>query len=142
MVGYGLASETVSAEYLVREVHHLHDDLGLWLGSEAALEVFTRIVGQQHPDFSLVALDGSVVRLAQLTEELRGARNTLPGLVIQVVDVDVLVVGAECAVVRFRERHRSEPSIEERLTTAVLVADAGARNGWRWRALHETRAGE
>jgi hypothetical protein len=132
----------VSGDCLVREIHDLHDDLGRWLGSEAAPEVFTRIVEQHHPDFSMVTVDGGVVPLAQLTERLRVARNTAPRLTIQVVEVDVLAAGAQYAAARFRERHSGERSFEERLTTAVLVADADARNGWRWRAVHETRTGD
>jgi hypothetical protein len=132
----------VSDGSLVREIQDLHDDLGQWLGSEAAPEVFTRIVEQHHSDFSMVTVDGGVVPLAQLTERLRVARHAAPRLTIQVVEVDVLVPGAEYAVARFRERHCGEGPVEERLTTAVLVADADARNGWRWRAVHETRTGD
>jgi hypothetical protein len=131
----------VSGDRLIREIHDLHDDLGHWLGSEAAQQVFTRIVEQHHPDFSMVTVDGAVVPLAQLTEGLRMARNAAPRLRIQVVEVEVLVAGTEYAAARFRERHSGENLLEERLTTAVLVADADARNGWRWRAVHETRAG-
>ncbi|MCP9618846.1 DUF4440 domain-containing protein [Nocardia otitidiscaviarum] len=131
----------MSDDALVREIRTLHDDLGDWLGTadEAARE---RFLTQQHPDFSMVTLDGDVLARATLTDQLRGAGGAVPGLRIEIDDVEILVRTAETAVVRFRERHRHGETVASRLTTAVLLTDPAARNGLRWRIVHETACAE
>ncbi|WP_306361764.1 DUF4440 domain-containing protein [Nocardia sp. CC227C] len=127
----------MSADALVREVRELHDDLGGWLGTadDAARE---RFLGQQHPDFSMVTLDGDILTRATLADRLRGAGGAVPGLRIDIDDIEILVRAAQTAVVRFRERHRHGETVTSRLTTAVLLTDPAARNGLRWRSVHET----
>ncbi|WP_306357530.1 MULTISPECIES: hypothetical protein [unclassified Nocardia] len=127
----------MSEDALVREVRELHRDLGGWLGSadNAARE---RFLGQQHAEFSMVTLDGDILTRATLADHLRGAGGAVPGLRIDIDDIEILVRTAETAAVRFRERHRHGDTVAARLTTAVLLTDPAARNGLRWRSVHET----
>lgn len=132
----------MSSDYttVVDEVRALHRDLAAWLGTAGADEAGRRFIGQQHADFSMVTLDGVVLGREPLAAGLKGAGNSAPGLVIDVVDIEVLHQSGDCVVVRFREIHRGDEGTRARLTTAVLVADSQARNGWRWRSVHETAA--
>ncbi|MBF6170929.1 DUF4440 domain-containing protein [Nocardia blacklockiae] len=125
-------------EAVAREVEALHQDLGCWLGSAAETRVFDRFAAQQHPDLSVVTVSGTVLTRAVLLEGLAQARNTAPGLVIEVADVEPLVVTSDYVLTRFRERHRRDERADDRITTAMLHRDPHARNGLRWRAIHET----
>lgn len=130
----------IDHDTVVEEVHALHADLTRWLGTPAAPEALERFEAQQHRDFSMITLDGVVASRARLVEGLRNAGNAAPGLTIDIVDIEVLHQSTECVAVRFREVHHRTESVAERLTSAVLLRDADARNGLRWRAIHETAA--
>ncbi|MEV6277869.1 hypothetical protein [Nocardia sp. NPDC051832] len=131
---------SIEHDTIVGEVRALHEDLARWLGTPDAGDGLAAFTGQQHPDFTMVTLDGAVVPFAALAAGLAGAGNSTPGLTIDITDLDVLHRSAECAVVRFREVHHRPEGPVERLTTAVLLPDPQARNGLRWRAVHETAA--
>lgn len=125
-------------DVIAGEVRALHEDLAEWLGTAGADAAGARFIGQQHAEFSMVSLDGVILERATLAEGLAGAGNSAPGLVIDVVDIDVLHRSRECVVVRFKEIHRVGGAARARRTTALLVTDSQARNGLRWRSVHET----
>ncbi|MCM6774125.1 DUF4440 domain-containing protein [Nocardia sp. CDC159] len=130
---------SIDHDTLVEEVSILHDDLASWLGENDAAGL-ERFGSQLHPDFSMVVLQGAVVPRAQLLEGLRRAGNSMPGLKIDIVDIDVLHRTDDCAVARFREIHHRPDGPASRFTTALLLPDPQARNGLRWRTVHETAA--
>ncbi|MFD0364327.1 nuclear transport factor 2 family protein [Nocardia sp. GCM10030253] len=116
-------------------IEMLHADLAAWLGSNAAAEVFERFAAAQHEEFSMVTTSGEVLGRAELLSVLRGARNTQPGLKIDISEVQELAREGDTVVVRFLELHRVCGTESCRRVTAVLVAD-GAE--FRWRTVHET----
>lgn len=117
-------------------VERLHADLGRWLGSEAPVEVFERFAAAQHERFSMVTTDGEVLGRSALLAGLRGARNAVPGLTIEVSDIEELSWSEGIAVVRFLETHRAAGNLTRRWVTAVLTTeDPGAV---RWLTVHET----
>ncbi|WP_040810978.1 hypothetical protein [Nocardia concava] len=128
-----MADEDVSDEIRV-----LHADLAEWLGNPDAKEALTRFVEQLDADFSMVTLDGEVVRREQLVAGLSAAQNAAPGLAIEISDIEILHRSDESAAVRFKEIHRSGDGSSDRWTTAILVPDSLGRNGLRWRSVHET----
>ncbi|MEI4400058.1 hypothetical protein V9085_10635, partial [Streptococcus agalactiae] len=75
----------------------------------------------QHEDFSMVSVDGPVLGKKELRDGLRGARNSLPGLVIEISDVEMVWHAGGLVVVGFVEGHRSGGAVEFRRTTAVLA---------------------
>lgn len=131
----------IDHDALVAEIRTLHEDLARWLGRPDSADGLERFEAQTHDEFSMVVMQGSVVTREQLLAGLRGAGNSVPGLTIDIVDIEVLHRSAECAVARFREVHHRPEGAAARLTTALLVPDARGRNGLRWRSVHETAAG-
>jgi hypothetical protein len=121
----------------VAEVEAVHADLAEWLGSDAPPEVLDRFAATQHAEFSMVTTSGALLGRDQLLAGLRGARNSRPGLTIEIDDVEVLVDASPVTVVRFLERHRFEGVESDRRTTAVLVGDTTTSRP-QWRSLHET----
>ncbi|MEC3953893.1 DUF4440 domain-containing protein [Nocardia sp. CDC153] len=128
----------IDQELLVDEIKTLHDDLALWLGTSDAHDALERFGAQLSPAFSMVVMQGAVVARAQLLTGLKGAGYSMPGLTIDIVDIEVLHRANDCAVARFREIHHRPNGPAARLTTGLLVVDAAGRNGLRWRCVHET----
>ncbi|WP_167474746.1 DUF4440 domain-containing protein [Nocardia arthritidis] len=133
---------TIDYDILVTEIRTLHADLARWLGTPDAPDAVERFAAQLHPEFSMVVMQGVVVTREQLLAGLDGVGHSTPGLTIDIVDIDVLHLSAECAVARFREIHHRPEGPAARLTTAVLLPDDAARNGLRWRTVHETTAAQ
>ncbi|WP_280259613.1 DUF4440 domain-containing protein [Nocardia abscessus] len=123
---------------LVDAVERLHADLATWLGSQAQTEVFERFAAAQHERFSMVTTGGEVLGRSGLITRLRGARNAVPGLSIEVSDVEELLRSGGVAVVRFLETHRAAGNVTRRRVTAVLTTDDP--EGVRWLTVHETEA--
>ncbi|MET8654759.1 hypothetical protein [Nocardia aurea] len=120
----------------VTEIEKAHALLATWLGSEAPRQIFDEFARTLHAAFTMVTIDGTTVDRADLLEGLRAARNSRPGVVIEISRARILVGTAELVVVRFLERHLLADTHTDRLVTAVLSVDEV--RGFRWRALQET----
>ncbi|MEV0027743.1 hypothetical protein [Nocardia sp. NPDC050793] len=127
---------------IVSVVESLHADLAAWLGSAASPEVFERFAEGQHERFSMVAISGAVLGRDELLAGLREARNTEPGLRIEVSEVTELARDGVLVVVRFLERHLSDGGSSSRWVSAVLCATEDSSSGYRWLTVHETAADE
>ncbi|MGA6204181.1 DUF4440 domain-containing protein [Nocardia testacea] len=119
------------------QVERLHSLLAAWLGTPASPQVLDAFADAQHDDFSMVTVTGAVVRKAELLAGLHRARNSRPGLVIEVSDIETVHTADDLAVVRFVEEHRDGDSREYRRTTAVLRADPDPSR-YRWLTVCET----
>lgn len=119
------------------EIEAVHDLLATWLGTAAPPRVLDGFAATQHEDFSMVTVDGTVLRKKELLAGLHRARNSRPGLVIEISAVETLCTTADTVVVRFVECHRADSAPEYRRTTAVLLRDSGEHR-YRWLALQET----
>ncbi|MFI9508466.1 DUF4440 domain-containing protein [Nocardia sp. NPDC052566] len=131
---------SISHDTIVAEIRTLHTDLARWLGAPDASDALDLFEAQLHPDFSMVVMAGAIASHEQLLDGLRDAGNAMPGLSIDIVDVVVLHESPDCVVARFAEVHHRPDGPATRLTTAVLLPDPRARNGLRWRSVHETAA--
>ncbi|MEV6321747.1 hypothetical protein AB0M45_11190 [Nocardia sp. NPDC051787] len=123
---------------LVGEVERLHADLATWLGSQAPVEVFERFAAAQHERFTMVTTGGAVLGRSELIAGLRQSGNAVPGLAIEVSEVEELLRSESAAVVRFLETHRAPGSVTRRRVTAVLTIDATGEV--RWLTVQETEA--
>ncbi|WP_063035034.1 hypothetical protein [Nocardia grenadensis] len=122
------------------EVERVHSLLAAWLGTPASPQVLDRFAATQDDDFSMVTVTGAIVRKTELLAGLHRARNSRPGLVIEVSDVDTVCASAGLSVVRFVEAHYVGDIGEYRRTTAVLRADPEGHR-YRWLTVHETALG-
>ncbi|NEW26515.1 hypothetical protein [Nocardia cyriacigeorgica] len=118
-------------------VRELHDDLAAWLGSEAPDSVFDRFAAAQHESFSMVTTAGDILRRTELLNGLRAARNTSPGLRIDISEFEELAEEFDIVVVRFLESHHHAGAISRRRVTAV-VTRAGTEPAVQWLTVHET----
>jgi hypothetical protein len=125
---------------IIREIEDHHAVLERWLGTAADPVLLTEFIGAHTADFSLVTTDGHVVSGDQLADSLRGARGAVLGLRVVITAVEVQLATAEVAIARFTETHHTETGAGSgvRVVTAVLIPAPAARNGLRWRSVHET----
>ncbi|WP_040737138.1 DUF4440 domain-containing protein [Nocardia tenerifensis] len=119
------------------EVEAVHALLSTWLGTDAGPEVLERFAATQHDTFSMVTTSGARVSRSELLSSLRRARNSQPGLDIEISETEVLLTEGNVTVVRFMERHHVGGKHADRWTTAVLTT-SGNPLRYSWRVLHET----
>ncbi|MGW1738661.1 hypothetical protein ACWCPQ_07585 [Nocardia sp. NPDC001965] len=119
------------------EVEQVHSLLATWLGTPASPQVLDGFAAAHLGDFSMVTVSGAVLRRTELLAGLHRARNTRPGLRIEVSEIEILCTTVDTTVVRFVETHRDGADTDYRRTTAVLRADP-EQNRYRWLTVHET----
>ncbi|WP_028927420.1 nuclear transport factor 2 family protein [Pseudonocardia acaciae] len=120
------------------EVVEQHRLLAAWLGSAAGPEVLDELRDAHTDDFSMVTTDGQALSRAALLDGLAGARNATPGLHILISEVTVVAELGDAVLARFLETHVAHGHTSSRRVTVLLQLDEKARNGLRWRYLHET----
>ncbi|MQA07517.1 MAG: hypothetical protein GEU98_03010 [Pseudonocardiaceae bacterium] len=120
------------------EIEQQHQVLARWLGSACDREVLDTLRAAHTADFSMVTTDGRAISLDTLLAGLAEAGNARPGLRIDVRDIEVLVTTDELIVARFVEVHSEGDRSASRRVSAALRPDDRARNGLRWRHVHET----
>ncbi|WP_433656621.1 hypothetical protein ACQPW1_35495 [Nocardia sp. CA-128927] len=123
----------------VAEVEAVHALLATWLGTDAEPEVLERFAATQHDTMSMVTTSGARLSRSELLSGLRRARNSRPGLDIEISEVEVLLAEGNVTVVRFMERHHFSGKHADRWTTAVLTTESIPPR-YSWRVLHETEA--
>ncbi|MFI1460216.1 DUF4440 domain-containing protein [Nocardia carnea] len=121
---------------IAAEIERVHDLLATWLGSAASPRVLDTFAAAHDEDFSMVTAVGTVVRKRELLTGLHRARNSRPGLVIEISEVETLCATGDTAVVRFVEYQRDESGPEYQRTTAVVRIDP--EQSCQWLALQET----
>ncbi|NIK60194.1 hypothetical protein [Kribbella shirazensis] len=114
---------------LYAEVVRHHDHLANWLSGEATPDDLDRFHQAHHPDFILIAVDGTRTDLPTLMNALSTSHNAVPGLKIDIEQFEEVAHTPDLAVCRFLERH-SVGGL--RRVTAVLTGDL------RWLAVQET----
>ncbi|MBF6348297.1 DUF4440 domain-containing protein [Nocardia flavorosea] len=121
---------------IAADIERVHDLLATWLGSAASPRVLDTFAAAHDEDFSMVTAAGTVVRKRELLSGLHRARNSRPGLVIEISDIETLSETGDTTVVRFVECQRDGGGQEYRRTTAVVRV--GPEQSCRWLALQET----
>ncbi len=125
---------------IAAEIERVHDLLATWLGSAASPRVLDGFAAAHDEDFSMITTAGTVVRKRDLLSGLHRARNSRPGLVIEISEVETLRSEGDTAVVRFVECQRDATGSEYRRTTAVLHVDPDST--CHWGAVQETAVAE
>ncbi|WP_040701392.1 hypothetical protein [Nocardia vinacea] len=125
--------------YLVDVVVGLHWDLAEWMGADAPPKVFDRFANALDERFSAVTTVGQVVGRDTLLAGVWSARNSQPGLEIEVSDIEELARGGTVVSVRFTAENQLGDVRTRRLVTAILII---ADHGYLWRSVHETPVAE
>ncbi|WP_433578307.1 hypothetical protein [Nocardia brasiliensis] len=121
--------------HLADVVAALHFDLAEWMSSNAPPKVFDRFANALHDTFSAVTTVGQVVDRDTLLAGVWSAKNSQPGLEIEVTDLEELAHSGKIVTVRFVAENSLAELRTRRLVTAILfVAD----HGYLWRSVHET----
>jgi hypothetical protein len=115
----------------------LHSDLAEWMGSDAPPKVFDRFANALDEQFSAVTTVGQVVDRDALLAGVWSARNTQPGLDIEITDIEELAHSGTIVTVRFTAENLLGATRTRRLVTAILIT---ADHGYLWRSVHETAA--
>ncbi|MEV5833226.1 hypothetical protein [Nocardia sp. NPDC052112] len=115
----------------------LHWDLAEWMGADAPPKVFDRFANALDEQFSAVTTVGRVVDRDTLLAGVWSARNTQPGLGIEVSDIEELARGGTVVSARFTAANQVGDIRTRRLVTAILIV---ADHGYLWRSVHETSA--
>ncbi|MGX1807414.1 hypothetical protein ACWIGI_16985 [Nocardia sp. NPDC055321] len=120
---------------LTRVVAALHWDLAEVLGTDCAPKVFDRIAAALDEQFTSVVTTGQTVDRETLLAGVWSARNTQPGMAIEVSDVREIARSGNLVIVRFAAANRIGEVRTRRVATAVLVTDGRTH---LWRSVHET----
>ncbi|GAA5089795.1 hypothetical protein [Nocardia iowensis] len=125
------------ASNLEAEVVAANQLLATWFGTDADPEILDRLAATQAETFSMVSIDRVRVSQSELLALLRQARNSRPGLEIQITDFEVLFSEGDVRVIRCMERHHFDGKRSDRWTTAVLTTQPTSPR-FLWQALHES----
>jgi hypothetical protein len=116
----------------------LHDFFTRWFASPPTEGGFERFEAGLGPEFTIVTPDGSELSRGEIIEAVRSMHGT-GGPDISIRDVRVVHLTGTFATVRYVEVQDWEDGRHtERVSTAVLEADATAPDGVRWHSVHET----
>ncbi|MBH0775935.1 hypothetical protein [Nocardia bovistercoris] len=113
----------------------MHFDLADWMGSDAPPKVFDRFSDLFQPEFTAVTTAGRVVDRDTLLAGVWAVRNQVPGVEVEITDIEELARVGNLTVVRFVAENRLGEVRIPRLATATVVH---TELGYRLRALHET----
>ncbi|MFI0355682.1 nuclear transport factor 2 family protein [Actinomadura sp. 9N407] len=116
----------------IEEIIEHHRFIESWLRGTATdvsgfLEMHT-------PDFTWYDPDGSLAMLPDLAGAMEKAHGTVPDLELRIREPRELLNGDGMVVATYEEHQTGNT----RRAVAVFVPDPKARNGLRWRHLHET----
>lgn len=123
-----------------REIAEHHEVIEGWLRGTADPSALRTFVAAHDPDFTLCGPDGTVAGLPEVAAMVERAYGAEPGLEIRIRDVRVVAESGGLVVALYEEHQRTPAGSTARRSTVVFGTDPAARNGLRWRHLHETWA--
>ncbi|WP_338576997.1 DUF4440 domain-containing protein [Erwinia sp. E_sp_B01_1] len=120
-----------------QEVSEAHELIGNWLGhSEVAPEVCEKLLARFSPVYSMVTPGGALLDFAALSAFFRAQRGAKKGLLIEVMNMQLIAESADGATVTYQEKQQLPgQSATLRFSTVVFELCEGQII---WRHLHET----
>lgn len=128
----------VTYDEIVAEIDAQTSTLAGWLAGTAADTDIDSFAAAHDPGFSMVDTVGEIVSLPDVVDGITAARAAVPGLHIDIQDVEVLTRSDQAVLVRYLEIHRLGDERAPRRVTAALRSDPAATRGLRWLHVHET----
>ncbi|GAA2413362.1 hypothetical protein GCM10010191_23860 [Actinomadura vinacea] len=122
----------------VDEIVQHHRFIESWLRGEENPSDVSAFLDRHTPDFTWYDPDGSSADRTALADVMTKAHGSAPGLVLEIRAPRVLLDRDGLVVATYEEHQRTPGSSTARRAVAIFVPEAGARNGLRWRHLHET----
>ncbi|MGO4291647.1 hypothetical protein [Chitinophaga sp. RAB17] len=119
-----------------QEIHDFNDAISKWfrgtIPADAAHEVLQRL----HPDFTMVAPDGSVKTYADLSAWLPSVYGKRPDFVTAATEVITRFITDQVVVITYRETQEATGIINNRMSSVLFIS--GEDNYIQWRHLQET----
>ena len=116
----------------------LHDFFTRWFAPGAGERGFARFEGGLARGFTIVTPDGRELSRNEIIESVRSMHGA-GGPAISIRDVRVVHRAGPLAVARYVEvQDWDDGRHTERVSTALLEADASAPDGVLWHSVHET----
>ncbi|MFG3704716.1 hypothetical protein ACGF7U_08265 [Micromonospora sp. NPDC047670] len=122
----------------VDEIVQHHRFIESWLRGEADPADIRPFLDMHTPDFTWYDPDGSLKTLPDMAPMMKEAHGAAPGLVLEIRDRRVLLDEDGMVVAAYEEHQRTPTSSNARRAVVIFASAPDARNGLRWRHLHET----
>ncbi len=88
-----------------------------------------------HPEFTMIAMNGSVLSLEQVKMLFQSKQGTRENLVIEIANVHVIGHCQDAVWLNYQETHQENGSKPQRTSTACVKVEG---DHWQWVYLHET----
>ncbi|WP_017591600.1 DUF4440 domain-containing protein [Nocardiopsis potens] len=118
------------------EIAEHHRFIEAWLRGTADPGRLGEFVAMHTPDFTLCGPDGGVLDRDAVASGFGGGHGAAPGIGVRIRGARLVAEEGDLVVAAYEE-HQEAPSSVRR-STVVFARDPGARNGLRWKHLHET----
>lgn len=128
----------VTYDEIVAAIGARTSTLAGWFAGEAADADIESFADCHAPGFSMVDTVGEIVTLPDVVDGVTAARAAVPGLHIDIQDVEIVTRSDQAVLVRYLEVHRLDDERAPRRVTAALRPDPAATRGLRWLHIHET----
>lgn len=121
----------------VDEIVQHHRFIESWLRGEANPSDVAAFLDMQTPDFTWYDPDGSLKTLPELAAVMKEVHGVAAGLVLEIREPRVLLDDDALVVATYEEHQRTPASSNARRAVVIFAPAPDARNGLRWRHLHE-----
>jgi hypothetical protein len=124
-----------------REVRDLHEIIRAWLAGTCPDDdaTFAGFADALDADFVIISPRGVPTGRRELLKEFRAAHGALGGdFELWIDECRLRAAGPDWLLGTYEEWQRAGGETTARLSTVLFFRDTGARNGLRWRHLHET----
>jgi len=128
--------DTGTEQTAAAEVAEHHRFIEAWLRGTADPGRLAEFVEMHTPDFTLCGPDGGAVGRDAIASGFGAGHGTAPGISVEIRGARLVAAEGDLVVAAYEEHQEAPPSI--RRSTVVFTRDPGARNGLRWKHLHET----
>ncbi|GAB3484842.1 DUF4440 domain-containing protein [Nocardiopsis coralliicola] len=122
----------------VAEIVEHHRFIEAWLQGSADPGGLEGFLERHTPDFTLCGPGGDTADRAGLAAGFGAGHGAAPSVSVEVREARVVAEDAGLVVAVYEEHQASPGASTARRSTAVFTREASARNGLRWKHLHES----
>lgn len=119
-----------------QEIHDFNATITNWFRGSMAPEAANEVLQRLHPDFTMVAPDGSVKTRQDLAAWLPAVYGQRPDFVTTATAVTTRFLTQQVVVITYRETQEAGGLINHRMSSVLFIS--GEDNQIQWRHLQET----